>query len=413
MKGIKFLLGALAAAGLLISVSANAQENANRDADGNVVRGPYETNAFWDNWFVGGGIGINTNWNWNNGGAMKFLTAPGLALDLYAGKWITPDFGARVRYSGLTTSVPYTTNPFTYPLFAVPQNQLTADFLVNMNSLIDGYMETREWTWVMYPFAGLEFYGNWNPINCNHEWVLGLGSLVIWHPEWIENEKLSLTIDNRFGMTPDAAIAPKEGGLIDFPVALTLGVVYNVSEKNNFDRHSSITPTIIPVPFTLEQYNALEERVAELEKENAELKDKIAALEAENAKYRDLANGQNYVYQDGEFVATDSAKGAPVALYFDCGKATLSERELAHLEYFAQSVLDADSQVVITGSADKQTGTARINQKLSEQRADYVKNILVKKYGLKAENIETIAEGDKNNVFDTPAKNRCATIRVK
>ena len=52
MKGIKILLGALAAAGLLFSVSANAQENANRDADGNVVRGPYETNGIWDNTFM-------------------------------------------------------------------------------------------------------------------------------------------------------------------------------------------------------------------------------------------------------------------------------------------------------------------------------------------------------------------------
>ncbi|MBO4434705.1 MAG: OmpA family protein [Bacteroidales bacterium] len=408
MKGIKFLIGALAAAGLLISVSATAQENANRDADGNVVRGPYETNAFWDNWFFTGGLGLNSSWNWANKGTIWFVREPGIALDLGFGKWFTPDWGARVRYSGITN------NGFRdgAASFNSPQGQLGADFLINMYSLIDGYVETRAWNWIMYPTTGIQFNDSWNPINANKEWFLGLGSLVIWHPEWINNEKLSLTWDNRFVIIPDSHLW-QEGGYIEFPFSMTFGIAYNLSKKNNFDRHSSVTPTIIPVPFTLEEYNALEQKVADLEKENAELKDKVAALEEENAKYRDLANGQTYEFKDGEFVATDSAKGAPVCLYFDCGKATLSSRELAHLEYFAQSVLDGDSKVVVTGSADKQTGTARVNQKLSEQRADYVKNLLIKKYGLKDENIETVADGDKNNLFDTPAKNRCVTIRVK
>ena len=43
MKGIKFF-GVLAAASLLFSVSAFAQEDANRDENGKVVRGAYETN---------------------------------------------------------------------------------------------------------------------------------------------------------------------------------------------------------------------------------------------------------------------------------------------------------------------------------------------------------------------------------
>ncbi|MCR5018354.1 MAG: OmpA family protein [Bacteroidales bacterium] len=400
MKGIKILLGALAAAGLLFSVSANAQENANRDADGNVVRGPYETNGIWDNTFIGAGLGINTGINTGNTGTVDYIIMPGLAVDLYAGKWFTPAVGARVGYYGLTEAG-----------FSAFQHNFSLDLLWDATTTFDGYKETRVWSWIPYARTGF------NLMNGNPAWALGAGIIAKWHPSWL-GERWNINFDGRGVLVPDKegygwndsnAGAPAQ---ISIPMALTVGVSYHFN-KTGFDRHSSITPTIIPVPFTLEQYNALEERVAELEKENAELKEKVAALEEENAKYRDLANGQNYVYQDGEFVATDSVKGAPVSLYFDCGKAVLSERELAHLEYFAQSVLDKDSQVVITGSADKQTGTARINQKLSEQRAEYVKDILVKKYGLNADNIETVAEGDTNNVFDTPAKNRCATIRVK
>jgi hypothetical protein len=37
----------------------------------------------------------------------------------------------------------------------------------------------------------------------------------------------------------------------------------------------------------------------------------------------------------------------------------------------------------------------------------------VNKFGANASNIETVANGDTKNVFDTPAKNRCVVIEVK
>ncbi len=410
MKSMKTFFGVLAAASLLFSVNAFAQENANRDENGNVVRGPYETNAIGDNWFVGGAIGANSTWNWKNTGKIPFVTAPGLAIDLTVGKWISPEWGFGFRWSGLTNDVPYTTNPFTYPLFGNAQSQFTADFLINMSSLIDGYMESRTWTWVLYPFAGIEFYGNWNPLKANHEWILGLGSKVFWHPEWI-GEKWDLTIDNRFGMTPDAAIAPNNGGLIDFPFALTFGAAYKIG-KSGFQRHSSVVPAIIPVPFTTEQYEDLSGKVAELEKENAALKDKIAALENEVAPLRQLVNGQTYLYDNGTFTAVDAAAGAPVTLYFDCGSATLSAREKAHFEYFTKNVVNENTKLSVNGYADKQTGSAKRNQQLSEQRVKTVVDLL-KKAGAAEENIESAAHGATVQPFDSAAKNRVVTIEVK
>ncbi|MCS3023955.1 hypothetical protein NXW75_08645 [Bacteroides xylanisolvens] len=34
---------------VLSSVCAMAQQKENRDTDGNILRGPYETNSFWSN----------------------------------------------------------------------------------------------------------------------------------------------------------------------------------------------------------------------------------------------------------------------------------------------------------------------------------------------------------------------------
>ena len=413
MKSMK-ILGVLAAASLLFSVSGFAQENANRDANGNVVRGPYETNAFWDNWFAGAGIGGNSTWNWKNGG-IPFVTAPSIALDLSVGKWFTPEWGARLRYSGLANDAAATWNPFSYDLFANGFNTYMLDFFVNMSSLIDGYMETREWTWVMYPTTGILFYGNWNPIKANHEWVLGLGSIVYWHPDWI-GDAWDLTIDNRFLMYPDAAIAPNQGGLIDFPFAVTIGATYDLSNlwggKNAFKRSASIVPAVVPVPFTTEQYEDLSSKVAQLEKENADLKKKIADLENENDDLRKkLASGQNYVYEQGQFVAVDTPQGAPLTIYFDCGSATVSAREKAHFEYFAENCVKEDTKLNVNGYADKQTGTAKRNQQLSEQRAKAVVDLL-KKAGAKEENITSAAHGASVQPFDGAAKNRVVTIEI-
>ena len=83
MKGIKFILGTLAVAGLLgFSLTASAQENGNRDENGNIVRGSYETNGFWDNWFLGLGAGANTVVGEN----VNFKPFGGLAVDVNLGK---------------------------------------------------------------------------------------------------------------------------------------------------------------------------------------------------------------------------------------------------------------------------------------------------------------------------------------
>ena len=44
---------------VLSSVCAMAQQKENRDTDGNILRGSYETNSFWSNWYIGVGGGIN------------------------------------------------------------------------------------------------------------------------------------------------------------------------------------------------------------------------------------------------------------------------------------------------------------------------------------------------------------------
>ena len=396
MKGVKFL-GILAFASIL-SFNAFAQEDNNRDADGSVARGPYVTNGAFDNTFIGIGAGVNSVLEKGYG-----LGKIGLATDVNFGKWFTPAVGARIGWHGIQNTSK------SGELDKAPFHYIHGDLLWNVSNSIDGYKETRFWNFIPYVTGGLSLIKHHGLKQFDQEFAGGVGLLNSLRL----GERVNLNLD--LGIIAARAEAYEMNGFIKryagFPTA-TLGLQFNLG-RTGFDRLASVMPVIVPLPFTEADYNALKAKVAALEKENADLKNKIADLEKQLAPFKNLVDGQTYLFQNGRFTAVDAKVASPATVYFDLGSAKLSEREKAHLEYFANNVVDANTALVLTGSADKQTGTSSINQKLSEQRCETVKNLLVNKFGAAAGNIETVANGDRNNVFDTPAKNRCVVIEVK
>ena len=396
MKAIKFI-GILAAASFLFSFNAFAQEDNNREADGSVVRGPYVTNSAFDNTFIGLGAGVNSVIEKSFG-----LGKMGLATDVYVGKWFTPAVGIRAGWHGLFDTAK------SGQLDKAPFHYIHGDLLWNLSNSIDGYKESRFWNFIPYASAGMTLIKHHGLKVFDQEFAAGVGLLNSLRL----GERVNLNLD--LGIIAGRAEAYDMKGFasryVGFPTA-TLGLQFNLG-RTGFDRLSSVMPVIVPVPFTEAQYNALKDKVAALEKENAQLKNKIADLENQLAPFKNLVDGQTYLFQNGRFTAVDAKVASPATVYFDLGSAKLTEREKAHLEYFANNVVDGNTALLLTGSADKQTGTHSGNQKLSEKRVETVKNFLTK-LGANASNIETVANGDTKNVFDTPAKNRCVVIEVK
>jgi len=396
MKGIK-LFGILAVAGLLASFGAYAQEDNNRNADGTIARGPYLTNGAFDNTFIGLGAGINSVAEKEYG-----LGKLGLATEINFGKWFTPTVGARVGWHG------YNNTSKSGELDKDPFHYIHADFLWNLSNSIDGYKQTRFWNFIPYVTGGLSLIKHHDLKNFDQEFAGGVGLLNSLRL----GERVNLNLD--LGLILSRAETYKMNGFIyryvGFPTA-TLGLQFNLG-RTGFDRYASVIPVVVPLPFTEADYNNLKDKVAALERENAALKNKIADLENQLAPFKNLVDGQTYLFQNGRFTAVEAKVASPATVYFDLGSSKLSQREKAHLEYFAGNVVDGNTKLLLTGSADKQTGTARGNQKLSEQRVETVKNLLTK-LGAAAGNIETVANGDTKNIFDTPAKNRCVVIEVK
>ena len=396
MKVIKFI-GILAAASFLFSFNANAQEDANRGADGEVVRGPYVTNGAFDNMFINLGAGVNSV------AEKKFgLGKMGIATDVAIGKWFSPTIGVRAGWHGINNTSK------SGELNKAPFHYIHGDLLWNISNAIDGYKETRFWNFIPYASTGLSLIKHHGLKKFDQEFAAGVGLLNSLRL----GERVNLNLD--LGIIAARADAYKMNGFVGryvgFPTA-TLGLQFNLG-RTGFDRLSSVMPVIVPVPFTEAQYNALKDKVAALERENAQLKNKIADLENQLAPFKNLVDGQTYLFQNGRFTAVEAKVTSPATIYFDLGSAKVSEREKAHLEFFANSAVDNTTKLLLTGSADKQTGTAKGNQKLSEKRVDAVKALL-EKLGANGSNIETVANGDTKNVFDTPAKNRCVVIEVK
>ena len=72
--------------------------------------------------------------------------------------------------------------------------------------------------------------------------------------------------------------------------------------------------------------------------------------------------------------------------------------------------LDSDKTFTLIGSADKDTGNRELNQRLSEQRMEYVYDLLKNKYGVAPGRLVRKAEGDTNNRFSEPELNRAVIV---
>ena len=92
---------------------------------------------------------------------------------------------------------------------------------------------------------------------------------------------------------------------------------------------------------------------------------------------------------------------------FTINSAKITSTETVNVFNIAQWMkANPNSNVVIKGYADKNTGTAAYNMKLSERRAQNVYDMLTKEYGIPADRLTIKAEGSDSQVYDVNNWNR-------
>lgn len=369
---------ALAAVFMTASINVNAQEDGNRDEFGNIVRGPYETNRFGDNWFIGAGGGINMFFN----EGYDARIAP--SLDAYLGKWITPSIGLRAGYQGLNSQV-WADNPSIFSRTQDPEQgqylqkfgymYFHGDLLWNMSNALSGYKQTRFWDLIPYLHAGYyRSYGLDDVEYADNEFAAGAGLL---HNLRL-TERLDMVIDMRATVVSGRV---HEGSGVAVMPSVTAGFAFDLGWPG-FVRTSTIIGALEVA--NAEKTGVLEGAIVALEAANA-------ALEAENVslakKNNDLTKKVNSMKNTQKEETVMLEKMSPVTVYFEIGKAVLSNKELQHLDYYAKNILEDvedNTKIYITlmGSADSNTGTPARNKYLSDARGKYVSDILKNKYGI-------------------------------
>lgn len=369
MKKVSFLVAALA----VTSLSVNAQK-------------AYEGNRFFDNWFIGvkGGVTTPTTHSafWPN---MRAET--GIEL----GKQITPVLG--VSFEGLTginTSFSKT---------AFDDLNLGVLGKINLNNLFGGYNgEPR-----LFEVEGIAGFG-WG-----HDFMnSGRG--------WDRSYMVS-----RFGASMNFNLGEKKAWAINVRPAIVYRMdgdraqVLNVN-KSKIEILAGVTYRFacsngkhymtIQEPYNQAEINSLNEAVNALRAENARMNEAIGAKETENARLaKELADLQNAPKHVETIVQTTHSKSLESVVTFRQGKTTISNDQIPNVERIATYMKNnPKSTVSIMGYASPE-GSAEVNARIANQRAEAVKNMLVNKYKISASRITAEGQG-VGEMFSEPDWNR-------
>lgn len=111
-----------------------------------------------------------------------------------------------------------------------------------------------------------------------------------------------------------------------------------------------------------------------------------------------------------EVVKEEAAAAYRTDIFFTISTSTISKTEMPKVEEMANYLkAHPKANVVVTGYADKGTGTRAINLRLSDQRANAVAKALINKFGIAESRITVKSMGEaEDQPYSEPVKNRVA-----
>lgn len=394
---MKKLLIALAFVGL--GTAANAQTTQIEAPSKYTVA----TNSFWSNWYVQVGVDMSVvnpykskliNEDWHNGRTY--------GVDLGIGKWFTPGLGLRAKVQWENGQFAHafrnTDHVVWAPSFEKGGYALAdLDVQFNLSNLLCGYSDSRVWNVIVYPRGGVAR----NFANKEYAFTLGGGL----ENTWKLNKTLSVYLDLSYNLLPNkdftipGRYAGYNGDLDEHYHGVAkaeIGLQFNLG-KGGWDK-----------AVTLEKYNAL---AAASEEALAKLRAELDKERAENARLRaELAKRPQETAAPAKVEKVVAA--TTTSVFFDLNSTSLnSKKDLINLEAVAAAAKQTGAKLVVTGSADSQTGSSAWNQKLSEGRAQAVADELVR-LGVNRDNIEVKAVGGVNEVSPYTL-NRRAVVAFK
>ena len=359
---------------LSFSLGVSAQEKAKVQ--------DYPRMGFWSNWSIGADFGMNIQINQQNGSVFRSL---GLGAHVFLQKKIHPLWNVRL-YIGLPRFTSTTKNP------ADRYGTAGADM---MWSIMNAFSYDPDRPVDLFIMAGSGIgYRLSNGANGN--WCLyARGGMEF---DWYINEHNTLFIDGLVGV--DDVCNPKfwfKGS----PVSgrcnsyLGIGYMYNFgltkADKElvaccNSEKGDDCAALQRQLDELLADMAASKAREDKLKDDNERISDELAACMKGNnddlQKRIDQMKNDQYKYY-----------ALPFSVNYGTDQYEVSDAEMAKVKAIANIMkADSDLKLNVVGFCDN-TGKSDYNVKLSKKRADKVKDILVKKYGIAEDRLTTEGKG--------------------
>lgn len=351
---------------------------------------PRYFNSWRDGWFIQAGAGINIP---VMEGYESNDIKVGAAYNLAVGRWFSPYLA--FRFSAFYTN-PHErlADKSAYSWYSA---NLNLDLMWDMCNSIAGVNLNRPVS--VIPFVGLGGTYNWhftNKFESNVRDRTGHTKTNVWslpvsaglQVKFRLCKYVDLFLEGRAVFAGDNYNNIVEGRPIDMDFRATGGLTFNIGGRS-FQTYD---------PCAYDAYIAnLNGQVNDLRCELATTGAALAAAEAQ------LPCPE--VTQVTETVVVNAPLMSTVRFSLNSDK--VSSMEMVNVYNVAEYMkANPDAKIVITGYADKNTGTSAYNQKLSERRAQAVYDILVNNYGIDANRLTKSAEGSSVQPYDTNNWNR-------
>ncbi|WP_300729938.1 OmpA family protein [uncultured Bacteroides sp.] len=360
----------------------------------------YVGNKFFDNWSLGyrfGGITPLAHSAFFKG--MRATT--GLELS----KQLTPTFGLSFEgLAAINTSV--SSNAF-------DAANLGVNGRVNLYNLFGGYQGTPR-CFEIEAVAGLGLGHDFNNQGYTHDrtyivsrfgfnFNFNMGE----QKAWIFNIRPALVYrsggEKYDGSKQSERLAlSKNRGAFE----LLAGITYHF--KNSNGEHYMT----IQKPYNQDEVDGLNKTINDLRAANARQNEAISAANAENARLQNaVVEAQNTAKQVETIVKNTHSKSLESVVTFRQGRTTISADQLPNVERIATYMKNnPKSTVSIKGYASPE-GSAEVNARIAQQRADAVKNMLINKYKIKANRITAEGQG-VGDLFSEPDWNRVSVATL-
>lgn len=357
-----------------------------------------ETAPFKANWFLGVDGGTQIYFG-EHDKQCKFGDRLAPALNIFVGKWFTPSVGARIAYSGIGQKG--ATQNDTHGLDAeVPGKggsgywlnkqefnfwNIHADAMFNLANAVCGYKPEGH-VWNPTPFVGVGLAHVYSEEPKNTEISANVGLINAFRL----CDALDLNVNVHAMMVNEAFDGEYGNRWGEGNLSATIGLTYKFKPRG-WSRSK-----VVKVVETSD-ISSYQLAISELKSERERLEKELAELKAKP-----------------EVVETTNTIASPYYVRFELGKSELSKEARVNLGLLAEILKTTGAKFTVSGYADAATGNKKINEKLSQKRAEAVYDCLTKEFGVPASQLEIDYKGGVDNMFyDDPSLSRAVITRAK